>query len=88
VLGICACATFALVWCLGDRAALPASRLAPVAPDTRAGPRSAASTQATRSVIENPGRRLALCVGACTARQRGCWAARSWWCAAFPRAQP
>jgi Flp pilus assembly protein TadB len=67
VLGICACATFALVWCLGDRAALPASRLAPVAPDTRAGPRSAASTQATRSVIENPGRRLALCVGACTA---------------------
>jgi Flp pilus assembly protein TadB len=69
VLGICACATFALVWCLADRAALPASRLrpAPGSADRPAGPRSAASAGAPRSVIEAPGRRLALCVAACTA---------------------
>jgi Flp pilus assembly protein TadB len=69
VLGICACATFALVWCLADRAASPASRLRRMAgsTDSQAAPRSAASTQHPRSVIEVPGRRLALCVAACTA---------------------
>jgi Flp pilus assembly protein TadB len=69
VLGICACATFALVWCLADRAALPASRLPPGAgfSDGRAGPRPAAPPWATRSVLEAPGRRLALCLAACTA---------------------
>jgi Flp pilus assembly protein TadB len=69
VLGICACATFTLVWCLADRAALPASRLRPGAgsSDSRAGPRPAASTRTSRSVVEDAGRRLALCLAACTA---------------------
>jgi Flp pilus assembly protein TadB len=69
VLGICACATFALVWCLADRATLPASRLRPGAgpPDSGATPRPAASRRATRSVVESPGGRLALCLAACSA---------------------